>query len=100
MRYGMDHLEQELAGIATRLEQLERDRASEKLLASRTPSGLLVPKNVTVAAVNPAVLDARLDRLTDAVDGLRELVHRMAKVQAQHQGHIEELSLMAIFPVD
>ena len=106
MDYNMDHLERELAGIATRLEQMERDRDDEKRVSARTPGGVFIPKGAslpspttehTMAVVGD--LSRRVGRMEARMDNLTALVTRMARVQSSHQAAIEDLSLMSTLVV-
>lgn len=99
MTSGLDHLEHELAGIATRLEVMERERADEKRSLARTPAGLLVPKNVSPNASPSALQDAIIAKLATRVDELEALLARIAKTQRMQQDAIEELSVLAEWPV-
>lgn len=106
MDYSMDHLEREIAGIAARLEQMERDRADEKRVAARTPGGLLVPKTVSLPTPATAPMESahialarEVMAIRAQVDEIATVVKRMARIQASHQAAIEDLSLMSTLVV-
>jgi hypothetical protein len=98
--FEMEHIERELAGIATRLEQMERERDDEKRLGKRTPGGLLVPKTVTFSAPSTALLEALLAKAISRIDGLETLVSRMAKTQRLQQDAIEEICILGEYSPD
>lgn len=97
MDASFDHIERELAGIATRLEAMERDHEDEKRLGKRTPGGLLLPKTITLPAPSTAHLELQMADLAARVSNVEGLLARVAKTQAMQQAAIEELSLMATF---
>lgn len=87
----LDRLGDEMAGLVSRIEAMERENRRE----NRTPNGLIVPKGVTVEKQNMVEIERQLGAIHRRLNGIDEIQKRLMAVLQRQQNTVEELSMLA-----
>lgn len=101
MASSFEHLENEMAGLATRLEAMESDWTAEKRAGKRTAGGLIVPAGTQTTDPRLVKFGDDIASLTAKLDQVLAALVNVQRVQRQQQNAIEEMAILGTYtPAD